>query len=181
MKKNYYTSYLFAILGMIAAFFFDQFTKILAVKHLKNENPINIVKNVFQLHYLENRGAAFGMLQNQKILFVVIGIVILIAVVLCYIKLPHQRRFLPLRICLLFITSGAIGNMIDRIRLNYVIDFLYFKLIDFPIFNVADIYVSVSAFLLVLLVLFYYKEEDLESIFNLFSCKKKRDRSIYHE
>ena len=63
--------------------------------------------------------------------------------------------------------------MIDRLRLDYVIDFLYFELIDFPIFNVADIYVSVSAFLLVLLVLFYYKEEDLESIFSLFSRKKK--------
>ena len=173
MKKNYYTSYLFAILGVIAAIFFDQFTKILAVKHLKNKNSIDIVENVFQLHYLENRGAAFGMLQNQKILFVVIGIVILIAVVLCYIRLPHNRHFLPLRICLLFIASGAIGNMIDRIRLDYVIDFLYFALIDFPIFNVADIYVSVSAFLLVLLVLFYYKEEDLESIFSLFSRKKK--------
>ena len=173
MKKNYYTSYLFSILGVIAAIFFDQFTKILAVKHLKNKNSIDIVENVFQLHYLENRGAAFGMLQNQKILFVVIGIVILIAVVLCYIRLPHNRRFLLLRICLLFIASGAIGNMIDRIRLDYVIDFLYFELIDFPIFNVADIYVSVSAFLLVLLVLFYYKEEDLESIFSLFSRKKK--------
>ena len=66
MKKNYYTSYLFAILGMIAAIFFDQFTKILAVKHLKNENPINIVKNVFQLHYLENRGASFWNVTKSK-------------------------------------------------------------------------------------------------------------------
>lgn len=173
MKKKYYMSYFVALFSVILAIFFDQFTKLLAVKHLKNKNSISIIENVFQLHYLENRGAAFGMLQNQKVLFVIIGIVILIAVILCYVRLPHNRHFLPLRICMLFIAAGAIGNMIDRIRLDYVIDFLYFELIDFPIFNVADIYVSVSAVLLVLLILFYYKEEDLESVFHLFSWKKK--------
>ena len=62
--------------------------------------------------------------------------------------------------------SGAFGNCIDRIRLNYVVDFLYFKLINFPIFNVADIYVTVAAFLLVILILIYYKEDDLERIFH---------------
>ena len=70
-------------------------------------------------------------------------------------KVPHERRFIPLRICMLMIASGAIGNMIDRIRLNYVIDFFYFELIDFPIFNVADIYVTVAAIFLILLILFY--------------------------
>ena len=64
------------------------------------------------------------------------------------------------------ILSGAFGNCIDRIRLNYVVDFLYFKLINFPIFNVADIYVTVAAFLLVILILIYYKEDDLERIFH---------------
>lgn len=175
-KTNYYISYLFALLGVIIAIFFDQFTKMLAVKHLKKQNSIDLIENVFQLHYLENRGAAFGMLQNQKIFFVIIGIVILVAVTVFYVKLPHNRYFLPLRICLLFIASGAIGNMIDRIRLDYVIDFLYFKLIDFPVFNVADIYVTVSAFALVFLILFHYKDEDLESVFHLFSRKKKEEQ-----
>ena len=77
-----------------------------------------------------------------------------------------EKKFLPLRICAIFIASGAIGNVIDRVRLNYVVDFLYFKLIDFPIFNVADIYVTVAAVMLVILVCFYYKEEDLERIFS---------------
>ena len=66
----------------------------------------------------------------------------------------------------MLILSGAFGNCIDRIRLNYVVDFLYFKLINFPIFNVADIYVTVAAFLLVILILIYYKEDDLERIFH---------------
>ena len=83
-----------------------------------------------------------------------------------YGKLPNAQRYLPLRICAVLILSGAFGNCIDRIRLNYVVDFLYFKLINFPIFNVADIYVTVAAFLLVILILIYYKEDDLERIFH---------------
>lgn len=90
--------------------------------------------------------------------------------------MPHERHFIPLRICLLLIASGAIGNMIDRIRLNYVIDFFYFELIDFPIFNVADIYVTLSAGLLIVLILFYYKEDDLEMLFKLFSRKKNKEQ-----
>lgn len=71
---------------------------------------------------------------------------------------------------LFFLTSGALGNLIDRIRLKYVIDFIYFSLIDFPVFNVADIYVTVSMIVLLLLVLFYYKDED---DFAFLSPKKK--------
>ena len=61
----------------------------------------------------------------------------------------------------MLICSGAIGNMIDRVSRGYVVDFFYFKLINFPIFNVADCYVTVAAFLLIVLIFFYYKEEEL--------------------
>ena len=164
-KTNHYLSYLLATLSMIFAIFLDQYTKLLAVENLKNQAPIDIIENVFQLHYLENRGAAFGILQNQKIFFVIIGIIILIVALFFYLKMPHERHFIPLRICLLLIASGAIGNMIDRIRLNY-----------FPIFNVADIYVTLSAGLLIVLILFYYKEDDLEMLFKLFSRKKNKEQ-----
>ena len=80
---------------------------------------------------------------------------------------------LPLKACIVAIAAGAIGNMIDRVRLGYVIDFFYFELIDFPIFNVADIYVTVAAFALVLLILFYYKEDEIDSFFNEIGWKKK--------
>ena len=56
--------------------------------------------------------------------------------------------------------AGAIGNLIDRISLKYVVDFIYFELIDFPIFNIADCYLTVSSFLLIILAIFYYKEND---------------------
>ena len=61
---------------------------------------------------------------------------------------------------------GALGNFIDRVFRNYVVDFFYFKLIDFPVFNVADIYVTVAAFAMIILGLFYYKEEDYNKIFH---------------
>lgn len=156
--------YLPGIIGIIILIFLDQITKYFAIAKLKNQNPFIIIEDIFQLQYLENRGAAFGLLQGKKMIFIIMGIIILAAVIYIYVKMPVTKKYLPLRICAVMIASGAIGNMIDRIRLNYVVDFFYFELIDFPVFNVADIYVTVSAFGLVLLLLFYYKEEELTFI-----------------
>ncbi len=142
----------------------DQYTKMLAVTHLKGQNPIVLIQNVFQLEYVENRGAAFGILKDQRWIFYLCVLIVTVLFIGLMMKLPSERKFLPLRICGLFILSGAYGNMIDRVINNYVVDFLYFKLIDFPVFNVADIYVTCCCALLVILVLFYYKEEDFDRI-----------------
>lgn len=160
------THYITALISIAILVFLDQFTKHLVVLHLKDQPPYVLIKQVFQLEYLENRGAAFGVLQNQRIFFYISVIVITIAVIWFYRHVPMEKKYLPLRICAVLILSGAFGNCIDRVRLNYVVDFFYFKLIDFPIFNVADIYVTVAAFLLVILILIYYKEDDLERIFH---------------
>lgn len=142
----------------------DQFTKYLAVLHLKDKPAYPIVDGVFELQYLENRGAAFGMLQNQKGLFLLITVFVLISIVYILIKMPEDKKYNILHLLLVLISAGAIGNMIDRVRLAYVVDFFYFVLIDFPIFNMADIYVSVACVLLAIVMLFVYKEEDLEFI-----------------
>lgn len=162
-RTTHYITALFSIAILVCL---DQFTKHLVVLHLKGQPSYVLLKNIFQLEYLENRGAAFGVLQNQRIFFYASVIVISLAVIWFYSKVPMEKHYLPLRICAVLILAGAFGNCIDRVRLNYVVDFLYFKLIDFPIFNVADIYVTVAAFLLVILILVYYKEEDLERIFH---------------
>lgn len=167
--------YIIAVLLIGLGIALDQYTKYLAVINLK-EAPISIIDGVFELRYLENRGAAFGILQNKQWFFLIIGFLLLATAIVLFVRLPHTKRVMPLRICMIFITSGAIGNMIDRIRLNYVIDFLYFELIDFPIFNVADIYVSVSTFVLAALLLFYYKDEELDKFFHTFSFKKKAEQ-----
>jgi signal peptidase II len=155
-----------AAIGTMLLVAFDQLIKYLVVIKLKGNSPYVLISGVFQLEYLENRGAAFGILQNQRVFFYICAALIALVVLYFYHRVPMESRFLPLRLCAVFIISGAIGNVIDRIRLNYVVDFLYFKLIDFPIFNVADIYVTLSAIALILLVCVYYKEEDLERIFH---------------
>ncbi len=164
--------YLAAVIGIALGVLLDQATKYFACANLKFKDPYVILKDIFQLEYLENRGAAFGLFQNQRIFFYFSVIVICIAAVWFYLRVPMERRYLPLRVCAVLVVSGALGNFIDRVRLNYVVDFFYFKLIEFPVFNVADIYVTVSTFLLLFLLFFYYKEEDLERIF--YSRKRGR-------
>lgn len=166
MKENRIKHYILAIITLVITVILDQWTKHLAVLHLKDQNPFILFKGIFQLRYLENRGAAFGLMQNQRIFFYISTLIIAIMVIWFYSHVPMTKKYLPLRICSIFVLSGGIGNFIDRIRLNYVVDFFYFELIDFPIFNVADIYVTVSMFILCFLIFFYYKEEDLDRIFS---------------
>jgi len=151
----------------------DQLTKYYAVLMLKDQPPYSVVDGVFELHYLENNGAAFGILQGQKFFFLFIAFIILSLILYVLFKMPYQKKYIKLHITLVLIASGAIGNLIDRIRYDYVIDFLYFSLINFPVFNVADIYVTLAAFFLIILLLFVYKESDLE--FLSFRAKKFRD------
>ena len=150
----------------------DRITKKWAAVTLP-KGDIDIIPDILTLHYLENRGAAFGMLQDQKVFFVLIAVIILAVIVYVLIKVPYQKMYTKLHITLVFIASGAVGNLIDRLRYDYVVDFLYFSLIDFPIFNVADMYVSFSTVILVLALLFYYKESDLSFI--SFNQKKYRE------
>lgn len=154
-----------ALVSFAALILFDQWTKALAVKHLMDQDPFVLIEGVFQLRYLENRGAAFGMMQGQKTFFLITAVIAVAMIAYAYFKLPWEKRFHPLRAIGLFIAGGAIGNMIDRVVLGYVVDFFYFELIDFPIFNVADIYVTCATILLAILILFYYKEEELDCLF----------------
>ncbi len=156
-----------ALIGVLLLVALDQLTKFLAVEQLapaKGGRDVVLWEGVFRLRYLENRGAAFGLLQGQKVLFVIMTVVIGLFVCWTYFRIPLEKRFLALRAVCVFVLAGALGNFIDRVRLDYVVDFFYFELIDFPIFNVADIYVTCSVILFVLLFLFYYKEAELMRI-----------------
>jgi signal peptidase II len=139
----------------------DQITKYLAVSYLKDGQPFVIWKDVFQLEYLENRGAAFGIFQNQQWFFYIGTILVIFFVIRFYLQIPVTNRFLWLRACMILLLAGAIGNLIDRVRYQYVVDFLYFKWIDFPVFNVADCYVVVACIGFLLLMVCFYQEEEL--------------------
>ena len=154
--------YLTAALCCAAAVLLDQVTKHLAVVHLKLQREIVLIRGVFELRYLENRGAAFGLFQNRQMFFVCAAVVIFLLIGFFYGSIPGGLKFLPMRICAVLICAGAVGNLIDRIRYQYVVDFFYFSLIDFPIFNVADCYAVIACVLFAYLILFFYKEEELE-------------------
>lgn len=173
MKKS--SRIIIDLIIFIFCIFADQITKYLAVIHLKDQRPYVLIDGVFELNYLENTGAAFGMLKNQKALFVLISIIVLIVITVILLKTPNKSKYSIFRISLVLIASGAVGNsLIDRVRFDYVIDFLYFKLINFPIFNVADIFVTVGTAILAIIILFVYKEEDLDFM----SFQKKTIREI---
>lgn len=157
-QKN---NHIIAVISVILLVLFDQYTKWLAITYLKGKQSFIIIKNVLELSYLENRGAAFGILQDQRYFFIVLTLAMMIGIVYLFLIVPKTIKYLPLSICMIFVTAGAIGNFIDRLFRGFVVDFFYFSLIDFPIFNVADIYVTVTFFVLILLLFCYYKEEDL--------------------
>lgn len=160
-------------IGCVLLIILDQLTKLWVLDALRGQEPVTLLPGVFQRLYVENRGAAFGILQNKQWFFVIITVAVLAALLWVLPKIPAERHFLPLSLCLCFIAAGAVGNMIDRIFRGYVVDFLYFQLIDFPVFNVADIYVTTASVVLILLILFLYKEADFDRIF---PKKDKREK-----
>ena len=126
-------------------------------------NSLPILPKVLRLVYHENDGAAWGIFSGRASLLSLITLIASIALIYCFLRLPKDKMYEPLRIIIVSIAAGAIGNnLLDRIIHGYVIDFIYFELIDFPVFNVADMYIVIGTSLFALLVLFKYKEEDFE-------------------
>lgn len=156
--------FVMALISVLLLVGLDQWTKYLAVTQLQGKPAHVLIPGVFELLYTENRGAAFGIFQNQRIFFLILTAIILIAVFYCFARIPSGKHFLPLQCLCVLIISGAIGNMIDRLVNGYVVDFLYFSLIDFPVFNVADCYVTGGAVLTFILLFFVYKDEELKGI-----------------
>lgn len=142
----------------------DQWSKAWTVSNLKNNIDITLLEGIFKLTYVENRGAAFGLLQNKLWIFATFTIIVLVGMIYIYAVLPKIKKYTPLRVVMVILFSGALGNFIDRIRMGYVVDMFHFYVFEFPVFNVADMYVVVSCVILMLLMLFYYKEEDLDLI-----------------
>jgi signal peptidase II len=128
----------------------DRITKAWATKTLALGDPHPLVGNAIRLTRVHNTGGAFGVLAGKPTLFIVVSIVIAIAAVVAFIVLRGRRPVL--RLALSFVFVGAVGNLIDRLTVGYVVDF--FEIVGFPVFNVADSCVTVGAALLVLYALF---------------------------
>lgn len=170
---------LISVISLISAailILLDQFSKLWAVAQLKDGTVMPVIEGVFEFRYTENHGVAFSMLQGQRWLFIPLTILVALVIMIVMFRSPLRKRLLFSTTCVL-IFSGAVGNLIDRITYGYVIDFLYFRLIDFPIFNFADCCVVVGSVLMFLFVLFGMKgEEDtpLRTLFFGISVKKEK-------
>ncbi|MCR5704096.1 MAG: signal peptidase II [Eubacterium sp.] len=163
--------------------FIDQFTKYLASSRLKvSGKEIKVIPKVLSFYYLNggNRGAAWGLFSGKTsflILFTVVILMILFHFVWnIYRKIEFNyslklTKLIILQYLIGLIIAGAVGNIIDRVRYGAVIDFIRFTFINFPIFNVADIYVTVSCFLIVIICLFFISEDEFNEIF---SFRKKK-------
>lgn len=155
------------LLGIGLMIFADQMTKAIAVTKLKEQPAVPLIPGVFEFSYTENRGAAFSSFQGKGLALVCVTVLVLAFILYKYRAIPSGKRMLPLRIIFAMIVAGAIGNMIDRIVNQYVVDFLYFKLINFPVFNVADCYVCIAVFLFAIYAFFFYKENEIDFLFHL--------------
>ena len=126
----------------------DQGTKIWAARILSS-HPLVLVPGVLELTYIQNSGAVWGLMQGWRIVFLVATVLFLCIIIWFYIR-KHNDMSLLTRIIVSLLFSGAVGNMIDRIFLGYVRDMIYFSLINFPVFNIADSAITVAAALLVI-------------------------------
>ena len=144
------------ILIVLLVVVLDQISKYAAVKYLKGKNPYVLIKNFFQLEYVENYGAAFGILQNGRTFFIIITTIFIVCMSAIFVK--YSPKFnKPMNIALSMLMGGAIGNFIDRIRLSYVVDFISVRFgsgYNFPVFNIADMFIVVGTFLIVIMVSF---------------------------
>ncbi|SMO47701.1 signal peptidase II Aspartic peptidase. MEROPS family A08 [Melghirimyces algeriensis] len=129
----------------------DQATKWLVVRNMNLFQTIPLWEGVFHITSHRNRGAAFGILQNQQWLFIVITIVVVSGITYYLLQLKASQPLMSWSLAL--ILGGSIGNLIDRVRLGEVVDFLDFRLIQYPIFNVADSAIVVGVGIMIFLTI----------------------------
>lgn len=163
MKKSI-SILVYTVIGVLLVAL-DQISKNHIVKYLKGKENIVLIKNVFEFEYVENTGAAFSSFSGKQTFLLILTVAILGIVLFEFLRIPEGKRYALLRIDFILIIAGAVGNMIDRFKQGYVVDFFYFVPINFPRFNVADIYVTVSMVMLAILLFFYYKDEETDFLF----------------
>lgn len=139
---------------IIAIIVTDQFTKYLAETQLAQVRSMPLWENVFHLTYSKNTGAAFSILRNKQSILIIVTLLVMVFLAFYLFKSIQSHEPWALNLALAMILGGGIGNLVDRVRLNYVIDFFDFTLINYPIFNVADCFIVLGTVLLGYLLVF---------------------------
>lgn len=148
--------------GIVCLTILDQWSKVAAAGALKGNKPLILIDGILEFSYLENTGTAWGLFGGGRVFFLVLTILIFAVILYVVFRLPKDRKYIPLLITSVLLGAGAVGNFIDRLFLGYVRDFVYLKWINFPVFNIADAYVTVGIVLFAVLFLFIYQEKDLD-------------------
>lgn len=150
------------IILAVILFIIDQATKYIALTKLKPLGSVTFIDGFMDFTFVENRGAAFGILNGRVWLLLVIAAVICIAIIAAMLKMPNTKEYKWLKWSLMLILAGAIGNVADRLFRGYVVDFFEFTFIKWPVFNMADIYVVIGTIVIAVLVLFVIKDDKEE-------------------
>ncbi len=133
----------------------DQISKLICVNNMELGQSFEIIPGILKFTHIQNKGAAFGMLSDNRWVFMIISVIVIIAMIVAlkYFKPSHKLYYISISMIL----GGGIGNMIDRVRLGYVVDFVDFCAFDFWkwVFNVADIAVTVGCILFIVYLIFY--------------------------
>ena len=149
----------FLLYGIFAAVIVaaDQFTKYLTVKNIPLNGHMSAIDGLFSFTYCQNEGAAWSMLTGMRWLFVALFVVLTVLVVWEYFKKPLPFSKFD-RWCIAAVYAGGLGNVIDRVRLGYVVDMINLEFMDFPIFNVADCFITCGCIALMVSLFFFNKE-----------------------
>ena len=147
---------LFFLLALMV-FLFDQSTKVLIAAQMRPGKSIEIIDHFFNITYVQNTGAAFGILKNANLFLLAIGVVVLGVVVYFHFHLSLQRKFEHLALAL--VLGGSLGNLSDRLFRGYVVDFIDFRV--WPVFNFADTFINVGIFVLIVSLLFIREKKDV--------------------
>ena len=149
--------YLLMLLCVAGITGLDQLTKLLVVRNIPLYAEVPAIEGLFHLTYVQNTGAAFSIFQGKQWLFAVIFVLLTVAVIWDFVK-KHMPFTGPERWLIVCIYAGGLGNMIDRVRLGYVIDMIEVEFMDFAVFNVADCFITCGCILLMIHLIFFNKE-----------------------
>ena len=146
--------YCLFVVGIVAA---DQITKLLVLAHIPLYADVNAIPGLFHLTYVQNTGAAFSTMEGMRWLFVAMFVALSILLLVEYFKKRMPFSTFE-RWCIAAVYGGGLGNIIDRIRLGYVVDMIEVDLMNFPVFNVADCFITCGCILLIVHLAFFNKE-----------------------
>lgn len=140
----------------------DRITKLLLIN-----KEITIIPNLLNFTYIENNGVAFGIASNNTILIVLLNVIIL-AIIIKFLKEKFSKTNYIIILSLIMILAGGVGNLIDRIAMGYVIDFIDINILDFPVFNIADISITVGVIMIMIILIssLFEKENNIEKVKN---------------